>query len=201
MSRGTNNRDFCLQSTRHYGDKNQKSTNGQDGDLNHKEDHAADVMGRAKASNNEENRVSQHKDVNQSDSGNDGSNVENGNDTSPRRLNRKQKMPPPSKHKGTTRSKPSRKKAKSRDQPLKVVHGKTYSLQPDFGGIARSYFEEIAIGGATKLVDMIDLTQDMVCLLSTQGYVVLNVLEGGTFTAKSVHHWKSISNCWSSSNI
>jgi hypothetical protein len=183
------------------GDKNQKSANGQDQDSNRKEDRPADAMGGAKASNNEGNRVSQHKDVNQSNSGDDGSDVEKGNDTSPRRSNRKRKTPPPPEHKGTTGSKPSRKKAKSKEQPLKAEHGMKHILQPDSGGIARSYFEEIEIGGTTKLVDMIDLTHDMVCHLSTQGYVVLNVLEGGTPTAKFVNHWKGISKCWSSSNI
>jgi len=140
----------------------------------HNADGPLDAIGRANALENERDRVAEDMDVEQSNSGDKGYDVAKGKGTSLRRSDRKQKMPPSPEREGVNRGKPqpaSRKKAKSKEQPLKPMPkpepGMKSNLHPDVGSIECNYFEEIQIGGATRLVDIIDLTQDMVGHLST----------------------------------
>ena len=133
-----------------------------------------DAMARAKASENERDVVSQQMDVDPSNSGDEGCDVDKGKGTSLRRSDRKRKTPPPPQREGTTRGRPkpaSRKTVQSKEPRLKPrakpEPGKQPTFQPDSGSLQRNYFEEIEIRGTSRLVDMIDLTQDMVGRLST----------------------------------
>ena len=138
-------------------------------EIGNEDAHAAD--GPPEALEIERDRATQDMDVDQSNSGDEGCNVAKGRGTSLRRSDRKRKTPPPPppEREGTSRGKPaSRKKVKSKEQPLKPAPkpapGIKSNLHTDVGSIERSYFEEIEIGGTTRLVDMVDLTQDMVSI-------------------------------------
>jgi hypothetical protein len=79
-------------------------------------------MVRAKALENEREVVSQQTDVDQSNSGDEGCDVDKGKGTSLRRSDRKHKTPPPPKCEGTNRGRPkptSRKKVQSKEPHLK----------------------------------------------------------------------------------
>lgn len=130
-------------------------------------------VGREKAPENERDRITHNMDVDQPNSGDEGCTAgkrkEKGKGSSVRRSDRKRKTPPLPERHGASRSNPkptSRKKAKSREQPPKPAPmpepRMKLTVRPDFGRIERNYFEEIEIGGTSKLIDMIDLTQDMV---------------------------------------
>ena len=148
------------------------SEQGEDMDTN--DNGPVDAMAREKASENERDVVSQQMDVDPSNSGDEGCDVDKGKGTSLRRSDRKRKTPPPPQREGTTRGRPkpaSRKTVQSKEPRLKPrakpEPGKQPTFQPDSGSLQRNYFEEIEIRGTSRLVDMIDLTQDMVGRLST----------------------------------
>jgi hypothetical protein len=136
----------------------------------HALDGRVDAMGREKALGNESERATQDMDVDQSSPGDKGNDVAKGKGAGLRRSDRKRKTPPPPEREGGNRGKPkpaSRKKAKSKEQSLKpALKPEPGRKSRDADGIERNYFEEIEIGGASRLVDMIDLTQDMVSHLS-----------------------------------
>jgi hypothetical protein len=143
-------------------------------DMDTNDNGPVDAMAGAKASENERDVVSQQMDVDQSHSGDEGCDVEKGKGTSLRRSDRKRKTPPPPEREGTNRGRPkpaSRKRVQSKEPRLKPRAKpkpvKKPTIQPNSGSLERNYFEEIEIGGTSRLVDMIDLTQDMVGRLST----------------------------------
>ena len=161
------------------GDKNYDMAKGKDmqdrigNEDAHTVDGRVNAMGREKASRNQRERATQDMDVDQSNPGDKGYDVAKAKGTGLRRSDRKRKTPPPPEREGKNRGKPkpaSRNKAKSKEQPsklaLKPEPGRKSNPHRDAGGIERNYFEEIEIGATSRLVDMIDLTQDMVSHLS-----------------------------------
>jgi hypothetical protein len=72
-----------------------KTAREQGDDMDTNDNGPVDAIAGAKASENERDMVSQQMDVDQSNSGDEGCDVEKGKGTSLRRLDRKHKMPPP----------------------------------------------------------------------------------------------------------
>ena len=72
--------------------------------------------------------------------------------------------PPKTKSTSTSTSRPrsrSRPKPKPKPKPESKIQSRAQSVD----AVERNYFEEIEFGGVSRLVDIIDLTQDMVCHL------------------------------------
>jgi hypothetical protein len=141
------------------------------------EEHHSEDPGRA----DEKESVDQNMDVDQTSFGEVGSaNVVVGSSNTMekergiRRSDRKRKTPPPPEREGMNRGKPKptdKKKAKSKKPSSPKPKPKPkpepeLKSNPHPNSVERSYFEEIEFGGISRLVDMIDLTQDMVSDLS-----------------------------------